>query len=118
MKNIDDVEHTVQRWYAVRCIFHWSSVGAYEERITLWRTTTFEEAITRAEDEASRYETRDADEYRIKYVGTAQASLVAAELSDDAEGGECFSLLRDSTLTPDEYVARFYATGAERQGQV
>lgn len=105
-------------WFAVRCIFHWESVGAYEERITLWRARGFEEAITKAEAEAEEYETTGDTGYVIKYVGTAQASRIVAEPPEEVEGAEFFSLLRDSHLSPDEYVRRFYATGAERGGEL
>jgi hypothetical protein len=34
------------------------------------------------------------------------------------EGGEVYSLLRESELDPDEYIDRHVATGTERQGAI
>ncbi|MER7845086.1 hypothetical protein ABTZ03_14215 [Kitasatospora sp. NPDC096077] len=37
-------------WYAVRCVFRWeaSEGPSYEERLTLWRAGSSDEAIGRA----------------------------------------------------------------------
>jgi len=47
-------------WFGVRCLFQHSDPGAatgvlYEERVTLWRAPSAEEAIARAEAEAASY---------------------------------------------------------------
>jgi hypothetical protein len=49
-------------WFAVRCIFAIGrgdddEVHTYEERITLWRASHFDEAIALAEAEATEYAT-------------------------------------------------------------
>jgi len=93
-------------WYAVRCVFRHRPVGGYQERITLWRAASFDDAIGQAEAEAA--------EYPAEYIGLAQVYA----LSDDpaASGAEVFSLIRRSKLTPDAYLDRFFDTGAEFQG--
>jgi hypothetical protein len=103
------------RWYAVRCLLHTraresGSSDYYEERITLWQADSFDQAIERAEVEARAYA---SDSDRTKYIKLAQAyHLFGARPGD---GSEVFSLLRDSPLSPDDYVRRFFDTGGEHQ---
>jgi hypothetical protein len=52
-----------------------------------------------------------------EYLGLAQCFHSAAGQPLD-DGDEVFSLLRDSELSPDDYLARFFATGSEYQGTV
>jgi hypothetical protein len=82
----------------------------FEERITLWRAASFDDALERAEAEAEGY----ASGLRAEYVGLAQAFHLAAGAVSD--GAEVFSLMRDSNLPDDDYVARFFETGDEREG--
>lgn len=104
-------------WYGVRCIF---AVGwppeargkTYEERITLWRAASAEEAIERAEAEAEEY-AATIEESPSEYLGLAQAYRLDDEPGD---GAEIFSLMRESSLAPGKYLDKFFATGAERQG--
>jgi hypothetical protein len=102
-----------QQWYAVRCIFRLPADDgfAYEERITLWRATSHEEAVERAETEASTY----MDGLEFKYLKLAQ-SFHLFEPPDD--GKEVFSLIRESELPPDEYLNAFFDTGNESQGHI
>ena len=112
-----------QPWYAVRCVFRatgnppWCPLNlaadesAYEERITLWRAASFEEAVERAEDEARDY-AHSIDGDSLEYTGFAQAFHL---FEDPADGAEVFSLIRRSALEPDAYVDRFFDTGAECQ---
>ena len=104
-------------WYGVRCVFAYgrgSSARAsderigYEERVTVWRAETFDNAIAKAEAEAEGY----ASDVDAEYVGLAQAYRMADDL---VEGAEVFSLIRSIDMPADEYVHRFFATGAERQ---
>ena len=84
-------------WIGVRCIF---AVGdgkpagstMYEERVTVWRATTADEAIRLAEAEAVDY-ARDIDS---EYLGLAQAYVMA---DDIGSGAEVFSLVRESALS-------------------
>jgi hypothetical protein len=106
-------------WYAVRCVFQTSTgaagrpraVGpgefAYEERITIWRAASFDEAIDRAEAEAHEYVEGDSAE---ELIGLAQAYNLFA---DPADGAEVFSLIRRSDLNAQDYLARFFDTGGE-----
>jgi hypothetical protein len=45
------------------------------------------------------------------YTGLAQASLY----NPPSDGAEVFSLIRDSQLSPDDYLNTFFDTGSERQ---
>ena len=98
-------------WFGVRCVLAEARPNAstrYEERITLWRAKSFEEAIARAEEEAHDY----AATLSHEYVGLAQAYRLAVD-DPPADGDEIFSLIRESDLPPDAYVATFFATGDE-----
>jgi hypothetical protein len=102
-----------QPWYAVRCVIRgWAGDPdgrGYEERITLWRAVSFDEAIRRAEAEAQEY----ARDVGGVYVGLAQAFHLFENAVGD--GAEVFSLIRDSELEPDDYLTRFFDTGDETQ---
>jgi hypothetical protein len=98
------------QWFTVRCIFQVKSdpVFSYEERLTLWRAETIDDAIRLAEAEASDYETENGTEY----LGMAQAF----QLFDHPEhGAEVFSLIRESDLEPEAYLDSFFDTGRESQ---
>jgi hypothetical protein len=106
-------------WFAVRCVFAvgWppEAVGeTYEERITLWRAPSAEEAIARAEAEAVEY-AAVIEDGPSTYTGLAQCYRLVDEPGD---GVEVFSLMRNSTLEPAAYLDRFFDTGSERQGSV
>jgi hypothetical protein len=100
-------------WFAVRCLFrHEAPDGApnplYEERITLWRAASFDEAIALAESDAAEYATNvEAD-----YLGLAQAYWTDDE---PRHGAELFSLMRSSDLPASEYLNRYFDDGNERQ---
>lgn len=109
-----------ESWYTVRCIFRttknepWGphdlkpGTSAYEERITLWRAASLDEAVAMAEVEAEDY----AEVVGDGYLGFAQAY----QLSDaPGVGVEIFSLIRNSDLDPDDYLERFFDNGTERQ---
>jgi hypothetical protein len=106
-------------WFAVRCVFAlgWppEAVGkTYEERITLWRAASAEEAMARAEAEASEYAATITDA-PSKVLGLVQSYALYDEPGD---GAEVFSLLRESDISPKEYIDAFFDTGAERQEPV
>jgi hypothetical protein len=97
-------------WFGVRCVFEHESDDAehsYEERVTLWRAGSFDEAIALAEAEATEYA---GDLTRTRYLGLAQAYVLADE---PGHGAEVFSLIRDSQLTPDVHLDAFGETGTE-----
>jgi hypothetical protein len=92
-------------WYGVRCILL-ANPGLYEERITVWNASTFDEAVGLAEEEAKEY----AAQIEGQYLGFLQAYRMANDLGHSSE---VFSLLRDSDLDPTEYIDRFFQTGSE-----
>jgi hypothetical protein len=94
-------------WYGIRCIFKWRD--QYEERITLWRASTFEDAIRLAETEAIEYQANTD----LEYLGLAQGYDLRADAITN--GTEVFSLVRRSSLEPDEYISRYFDTGSESQ---
>ena len=103
-------ESSGPQWYAIRCIFGSGSDAAftYEERLTLWQTDDFDEAIALAESEALQY----AAANEMEYLDLAQACLLGGP---PINGAEVFSLVRDSDLAADDYLDHFFDTGTERQ---
>jgi hypothetical protein len=100
------------RWYAVRSLFRFAGEpeSAYEERITLWRAGSFDEAMERARTEAEEY----ADFVGATYLADFGQAYHLADVPP-RDGVEIFSLIRDSALAPTAYVDRFFTTGRERQ---
>lgn len=115
-----DGRETGTDWYAVRCVIAdmenkpWGPTDllagetAYEERITLWRASSPDEAIAQAEAEAEDY----AEITESEYIGLAQAYRLADE---PGHGAEIFSLIRKSVLDPEAYLTGFFDTGGEYQ---
>jgi hypothetical protein len=96
-------------WYSVRCVFKDDANGVFEERITLWRASGFDEALALAEEEAEEYaQVFDS----VRYLGLAQASQMWEE---PGHGAEIFSLTRESSLGDEEYLDTFFSTGQERE---
>jgi hypothetical protein len=104
------------RWYSVRCVFHWTSYEdkPYEERITLWRAKSMEEAIEFAENEAADYATSGNE---FTYLGFAQGYALDEDI-ELGSGSEVFSLLRGSELPPEEYLDKFFDTGEEHEENI
>lgn len=103
----------------MRCVFAvgWPPEAAgktYEERITLWRARSADEAIARAEAEAQEY-AGEIDDHPSTYLDLAQSFRL---FDEPADGAEIFSLMRDSDLPPDDYLDTFFDTGAEHQGSL
>lgn len=108
-------ENEKAAWFAVRCVFAsgWPAGPGhpvYEERITLWRASSVEEAVARAETEATKY-AATIEEAPDNYLGLAQAYQLSDEPGDATE---VFSLLRESELAADDYLDAFFDTGSER----
>ena len=86
-----------------------TSKHLFEERITIWKATSFDAAIALAEREAKSY----AREGECKYLGLAQAYwMFAGSLKS---GAEVFSLMRESDYAQKRYLCAFFDTGKERQ---
>ena len=100
------------RWYAVRSLFRTAGEpdSAYEERITLWRADSVDEAMEKAETEAAEY----ADFIGATYFADFGQAYHLADVPP-RNGAEVFSLVRDSALPPKAYLDRFFSTGRERQ---
>ena len=86
-------------WYSARCIFRhtgFQSVGGvacYEERISLFRAESFEEAIRKAGKEAWAYASESC---QVEYLGYLDVYHLFEEVIND--GTEVFSLMRTSEL--------------------
>ncbi|MEQ4301460.1 hypothetical protein ABNF97_08725 [Plantactinospora sp. B6F1] len=111
----DEVMQNGIGWFAVRCVFRLRAGVAsqlYEERLTLWRTQSFEQAVALAEDEALGYAAERPD---MDFVWFAQAYQL---FDEPGHGAEVFSLVRASELEPPAYLTRFFDSGEERQGDI
>jgi hypothetical protein len=101
-------------WYGAKCIFLHTGIEScpgqvYEERVVLVRAGSFDEAISRAEAMAEEYA---KDNGGCSYTGFIDVFHVYDE--DIGDGAEVYSLMRESDLSKDEYLNRFYDTGTER----
>ena len=96
-------------WYGVRCLFQLGpdapGAGSYEERVTLWRAASPDEAIALAEAEAAEYAAALTD---VSDLGLVQAYALP---EPPGHGAEVFSLIRDSPLAAEEYLDQFFDTG-------
>jgi hypothetical protein len=101
---------TGPQWYTVRCLFgaERDQGFVYEERMTLWCTDSFDNAIALAEKEAATY----AAASQVEYLDLAQVCKLPGH---PTSGAEVFSLVRDSQLASDDYLDTFFDTGTERQ---
>jgi len=99
-------------WFAVRVVMRHRSPRVYEERITLWQASDFEEAARLAE--------KESQEYAAGLGGVEPLTLSQIyQLSDPpGSGKEVFSLMRESPLPPEQYLSTFFDTGTERQGSL
>ena len=99
-------------WYAARCIFRFDALSddepgpVFEERITLHRAESFEEAFEKAERAAREYDAEDGPEF-------VDCTGVYHLFDEPADGAEVFSLLRIADMEPSEYLNRFFQTGGE-----
>ena len=99
-------------WYAARCIFRYDALSdeepgpVFEERITLHRAESFEEASEKAERAARKYDAEGSSEF-------VDCVDVYHLFDEPGDGAEVFSLLRVADMASDEYVRRFFQTGGE-----
>lgn len=104
-------------WYGVRCVFEAedgdtsSVVHWYEERVTLWRAASEDDAIRRAEAEGDEY----AEHSGMRRMGLVQSFHIAALRV--GSGTEVFSLFRGSRLSAGDYLDAFFDTHTELQRQ-
>lgn len=107
---LDDEPLDDEPWYGAKCVFLHTAIESrpgqvYEERVVLIRASSFEEAISKAEQEAEEY-ARDAE--GCSYVGFVDIFHVYDERVGDRT--EVYSLMRDSDLGVDQYIERFCDT--------
>ena len=101
-------------WYTVKCLFHHPDLNhpgddfLYEERLTLWKAESFEEAHRMAEEEARRY----ASENNCVFVKSTDSFHLFEE--EIVAGGEIYSTMRGSNLQPDAYFRTFCVTNRDR----
>lgn len=102
-------------WYGVRCVFegedddpasgdHW-----YEERVTLWRASSEDDAIRLAEAEGDEY----AEDTGVRRTEVVQSFHIFGP--HVGSGTEVFSLIRGSRLSAAEYLDAFFDTRTELQ---
>ena len=104
-------------WYAARCHFiarqpSEESPAVYEERIVLFRASSFKQAMQLAEEEAEVYASESAGR---EYLGYADVFHLFEE--EIGHGTEVFSLMRRSALPPEEYLSTFFDTGQEHMSR-
>jgi len=100
--------------YSTRTVIQFDDLATkakyvYEERITLWRAKSINEAIRKSEAEVKRYAKESGGTY-LKFI---QAYWLYDEV--DADGLEVFSLMRESDLTSKQYIDMHFDTGTEKQ---
>src|SRR5579862_9225364 len=99
------------RWFVAQSLFV-IEAGAivaergqmYEERITLWQAEDADDALAKARAESRAY----ANENGYEWVDYTTAYELTGSPSD---GAEVWSFMRDSWLTPKQYVERFVTEG-------
>lgn len=106
------------KWFSVRTIVHRRKEAVFEERITLWRRADADDAADAALRESSEFAAEvDGEDCGLAQVyepyGDAVGGLRAA-----ADGCEIFSLVRQSDLSPGEYLDSFFDTGREQQHSI
>ncbi len=105
---------TDEPWFGAKCIFLHSDLQSkngrvYQERVVLIKAKNIDEAIERAEKEAK--------EYAQNFEGCSYLEFVNVfHIYDESieDGTEIYSLMRDSKLSKNKYLTRFYDTGKER----
>jgi hypothetical protein len=101
---------THQAWYSVRSVFRSDTTEdgeprrAFEERVVLFRATSFEEALAKGEAEARGYA---SDILR----GVMLDHVVACHIHDDdlSEGDEVWSCVRDLDTSDEQFLRQVYA---------
>ena len=102
-------------WYGIKCVFRHADMktelaGAslFEERIVLVTADNEDEAIAAAEVDARSY----AEDTGCEYLEFASCFHSFDEKI--VHLSEVYSIMRESTLDPSEYLNHFYDTGKER----
>lgn len=104
-------------WVSVRSVYETSSGGksVFEERVTIWRVGSLDDAISNASSEAVAYaESLTTPDSKTEFLGLCQAYALMDTIEN---GAEVFSLLRRSDLDRATYLNHFFDTGNEIQTQ-
>jgi hypothetical protein len=112
---MEHVEPQPSGWFAVRSVVEHPTEGLdvaagerlYEERVTLWKADSVDDALLLAEDEDRAY----CAGLEATGIGGFSAYVLTV---DPGQGAEVFALMRTSGLEPDAYYARHFDTGTER----
>ena len=105
-------------WYGVKCIFRHDDLSGdrpgtvYEERVVVVRAETFEEALEKAEAEASDY-VKGMDAVYLDYADVFHMSEERI-----TEGTEVYSLMRTSDLDDDAFVTRYFDDGTQHSREI
>ena len=103
-----DLNRGTEPWYAAKTVYKNGYVldgvrqACFEERVVLFRAASFEDAIAKAEAEAKEYA---AGCERTVYLGFMDVYWLFEKTVGDKT--EVFSLMRDSDLSQEEYLARY-----------
>jgi hypothetical protein len=103
-----------QDWYGVKCLVEHKGLSndpktrVYEERILVLRAPNFDEAILRAEREATQY----AGQNNGLYIGYCNAYKIDSKTI--TEGTEVYSVMREVDLAPDQFIAHYYDDGSDK----
>lgn len=104
-------------WYGIKLVFRHSNLevevpgsNVYEERVILVNANSEDEAISLAELEAVEY---------AKDVGGCEylkfSSCFHTNEDKIVHLSEVYSVMRESSLSSEEYLDKFYDTGLERE---
>ena len=108
-------------WYSVLCVFsHPTRVrkaqgNLYEERITLWKAETWNDAYKLAEEEAKEYAKK---EDCIFIRACCSYHLFDNNVVDGFQGAEIWSNMRDSHFDADTYINTYCNSGRERDHEL
>lgn len=104
------------QWYGARSVYEVVGRGSqengtrlFEERIVLVKASSIDEAIEVAEKEAIAYANEDSGFVYLGYINVYK--LADTSIKNKTE---VYSLMRESSLAPQEYIDRFFDTGIER----
>ncbi len=85
----------------------------YEERMVLIESDSFDNALVEAKKEATAY----ADQFE-NVIFAGYIDLYELSLKSLSAGSEFYSLIRRCSLDIDDYIDKFYDTGAECERDV
>ena len=103
-----------QHWYGVKCLIEKIGLSevpdahVYEERVVIFRASDFDDAMEQAEREASEY----AQQSGGHYIGYCNAFKIDSAKIEN--GTEVYSVMREVTASPSEFITRYYDDGRDK----